>query len=122
MVFKKNVDREQIEEFENDILKKITNSSKFVLLKNELIRKNLIYQIEVQHSESNLKNYHSELAINILNKQGESVCEHDEPNSSLMLCETICFMQRGYIIGVDLLTDQCFLESLELLIKQVKEY
>ena len=91
-------------------------------LKKELIRKKLIYQIEVQHSEPNLKNYHSELAINILNKHGESVCEHDEPNCSLMLCETICFMRRGHIIGVDLLTDQCFLEALKLLIKQVKEY
>ena len=60
MFFKKDVDREQIEKYENDILKKITDSSMFVLLKNELIRKELIYQIEVQHSESNLKKYHSE--------------------------------------------------------------
>ncbi len=57
MFFKKDVDREQIEKYENDILKKITDSSMFVLLKNELIRKELIYQIEVQHSESNLKKY-----------------------------------------------------------------
>lgn len=122
MVFMKNVDREQIEKYENDILKKVTNSSMFILLKNELIRKKLIYQIEVQHSETNLKKYHSELAINILNKHGEIVCEHDEPNCSLMLCETICFMRRGHIIGIDLLTDKCFLESLELLITQIKEY
>ena len=122
MVFMKNVDREQIEKYENDILKKVTNSSMFILLKNELIRKKLIYQIEVQHSETNLKKYHSELAINILNKQGENVFEHDEPNCILMLCETICFMRRGHIIGIDLLTDKCFLESLELLINQIKEY
>lgn len=122
MVFMKNVDREQIEKYENDILKKVTNSSMFILLKNELIRKKLIYQIEVQHSETNLKKYHSELAINILNKQGENVFEHDESNCSLMLCETICFMQRGHIIGIDLLTDKCFLESLELLINKIKEY
>lgn len=94
----------------------------FILLKNELIRKKLIYQIEVQHSETNLKKYHSELAINILNKQGENVFEHDEPNCSLMLCETICFMRRGHIIGIDLLTDKCFFESLELLINKIKEY
>ena len=37
MVFMKNVDREQIEKYENDILKKVTNSSMFTLLKNELI-------------------------------------------------------------------------------------
>lgn len=122
MVFMKNVDREQIEKYENDILKKVTNSSMFILLKNELIRKKLIYQIEVQHSETNLKKYHSELAINILNKQGENVFEHDEPNCSLMLCETICFMRRGHIIGIDLLTDKCFFESLELLINKIKEY
>ena len=122
MFFKKDVDREQIEKYENDILKKITDSSMFVLLKNELIRKELIYQIEVQHSESNLKKYHSELAINIFNKQGENVFEHDEPNCSLMLCETICFVRRGHIIGVDLLSDKYFLESLQLLINQIKEY
>lgn len=39
-----------------------------------------------------------------------------------MLCETICFIHNGRVIGVDLLTDKEFIESLELLIKQVKEY
>ncbi len=122
MVFNKNVDRKQIEDFENDILKKVTISHKFVFLKNELIRKKLIYKIEVQHSESDLKKYHSELSINIFNEYGDRVYEYDEPNCSLMLCETICFIHNGHIVGVDLLTDKDFIESLELLINRVKKY
>lgn len=122
MVFNKNVDRKQIEEFENDILKKVTISPKLVFLKNELIRKKLIYKIEVQHSESDLKKYYSELSINIFNEYGDRVYEYDEPNCSLMLCETICFIHNGHIVGVDLLTDKDFIESLELLINQVIKY
>lgn len=80
------------------------------------------YKIEVQHSEINIKKYHSELTINIFNEDGDRVSEYDEPNCSLMLCETICFIHNGRVIGVDLLTDKEFIESLELLIKQVKEY
>lgn len=122
MVFNKNVERKQIEEFEKDILEKVTVSPRFVFLKNELIRKNLIYKIEVFHSESDLKKYHSELSISIFNEYGENVCEYDEPNCSLMLCETICFLHNGHIIGVNLLTDKDFLESLELLINKVGKY
>ncbi len=122
MVFNKNVDRKQIEEFENDILEKVTVSSKLGLLKNELTRRKLTYKLELQHSELNLKKYHSELSINIYDEYGERVSEYDEPNSSLMLCETICFTHNGHIVGVDLLTDKDFLESLELLINQVKKY
>ena len=36
-----------------------------------------------------------------------------------MICETICFMHNGHIVGIDLLTDQEFIESLKSLIKQV---
>lgn len=121
MVFNKNVERKQIEKFENDNLEKISGSAMFVFLKNELTKKNLSYKIEVQHSEINIKKYHSELTINIFNEDGDRVSEYDE-NCSLMLCETICFIHNGRVIGVDLLTDKEFIESLELLIKQVKEY
>ena len=122
MVFNKNVERKQIEKFENDNLEKISGSAMFVFLKNELTKKKLSYKIDVQHSEINIKKYHSELTINIFNEDGDRVSEYDEPNCSLMLCETICFIHNGRIIGVDLLTDKEFIESLELLIKQVKEY
>ena len=121
MVFNKNVERKQIEKFENDNLEKISGSAMFVFLKNELTKKKLSCKIEVQHSEINIKKYHSELTINIFNEDGDRVSEYDEPNCSLMLCETICFIHNGRVIGVDLLTDKEFIESLELLIKQVKE-
>ena len=57
MVFNKNVERKQIEKFENDNLEKISGSAMFVFLKNELTKKNLSYKIEVQHSEINIKKY-----------------------------------------------------------------
>ena len=120
MVFNKNVERTQIEEFENNILEKVCISPMFVFLKNELIRKKLIYKI--QHSEPDLKKYHSELVIDVFNKNGGKVSEYDEPNCSLMLCETICFVHKGHIVGVNLLTDKDFLESFELLLKQVEKY
>ena len=59
---------------------------------------------------------------NIFNKDGERVCEYDEPNCSLMLCETICFVHKGHIVGIDLLNDKDFLESLDLLVQQVEKY
>lgn len=120
MVFKKNVEREQIEEFENNTLRQISILPMFIHLKEVLSEKKFLYKLEVQHGESDLKKYHSELAINIFNEGGESVCEYDEPNCNLMLCETICFVHKGHIVGIDLLTDKDFLVSLQLLIKQVE--
>lgn len=122
MVFNKNIEHKQIEEFENNTLKKVSISPMFVFLKEALSRKELNYKIEVQHSELDLKKYHSELTINIFNKDGERVCEYDEPNCSLMLCETICFVHKGHIVGIDLLNDKDFLESLDLLVQQVEKY
>ena len=122
MVFNKNVNRKLIEEFENNTLRKVSISPMFIFLKEKLSRKNLVYKIEVQHSELDIKKYHSELTINIFNKDGESIREYDEPNCSLMLCETICFVHKGHIVGIDLLNDKDFLESLTLLIKQVDKY
>lgn len=41
MVFNKNVERKQIEKFENDNLEKISGSAMFVFLKNELTKKKI---------------------------------------------------------------------------------
>ena len=46
----------------------------------------------------------------------------DEPNCCLMLCESICYMSHGQIVGIDVIADKEFLQSLELLIEQVKKY
>ena len=119
MVFDANVNQKQVEEFEKEILERVTDSPAFVLLKSKLNRKNLIYKINIQHTQLDLKKYHSDLTIDIFNNYGQRVCEYDEPNCCLMLCETICFMHNGHIVGIDLLTDKDFLKSLELLIKQV---
>ena len=121
MVFNKAVERDEIEQFERDCVKKITDSAIFMRLKRALDIKKLSFNIEVQHTEPNLKKYCSHFVINIINKKGEMVFEDDEPNCCLMLCETICFIRNGHIIGIDLLSDKEFLESLELLIKQVSK-
>ena len=63
MVFNKNVERKQIEKFENDNLEKISGSAMFVFLKNELTKKKLSCKIEVQHSEINIKKYLSLIHI-----------------------------------------------------------
>lgn len=76
--------------------------------------------MKIQHIESDLKKYSSHLAIDIYNESGERVYEIDEPDCCLMLCEPICYMRRGHIVGVDLIADKEFLQSLELLIKQTK--
>ncbi len=121
MVFNKNADKNEIEKFENDCLKKVSNLSLMSSLKEELSKRRLNFTIEVLHVKSELKNYSSHLAIDIFNDKGERVCEHDEPNCYLMLCEPICYMHHGHIVGIDLVTDKEFLQSLELLIKQVKK-
>ena len=79
----------------------------------------MIFKIEVQHTEPDLSKYCSHLVVDVFNEKGERVCEYDEPNCCLMICETICFMHNGHIVGIDLLTDQEFIESLKSLIKQV---
>lgn len=119
MVFNKNVNLKQIEEFENNILQEVMNYPRFVFLQNEIIKKKLICKLEVQHSELDLKKYHSELSINVFNECGKEVCEEDEPICILMLCEPICFMHHNRIVGVELITDKDFLEEIELLIDKI---
>lgn len=120
MVFDKNVDKDEIEKFENDCLEKISNFSLIVSLKDELIKRKCNFKMEIQHTEPDLNNYCSHLVMDVFNEDGERVPEYDEPNCCLMLCETICYMRHGHIVGIDLITDKEFLHSLELLIKQVK--
>lgn len=120
MVFYKNVSRDKIEKYESDCLEKISNLPLISSLKEELSKRSLIFTLEVLHIESDLKKYSSHLAIDVFNANGERVCEPDEPNCCLSLCEPICFMHCGRIIGIDLIADKEFLQSLELLIKQVK--
>ena len=73
-------------------------------------------------TQNDLKKYCSYLIINILDQNNKSISEIDEPNSTLMVCETICFVNCGCINGIDLTTDKEFFESLENLVNQVKEY
>lgn len=120
MVFNKNVDKNEIEKFENDCLEKVSNLSLMSSLKIELSKRRLSFTMEVLHIESDLKNYSSHLSIDVFNDKGERVCEYDEPNCCLMLCEPICYMHHGHIVGIDLIADKEFLQALELLIKQVK--
>ena len=120
MVFNKNVDKDEIEKYENDCLEKVSNFSLMSSLKEELSKRRLNFTMEVLHIESDLKNYSSCLAIDVFNDKGERVCEYDEPNCCLALCEPICYMHHGHIVGIDLIADKEFLQSLELLIKQVK--
>ncbi len=122
MVFNKNVDRNKIEKFESDTLDKVSKSSMFALLKRELIKKKLNFKIRVQHTELDLKKYCSHLMIDVFDEKGKRVCEYDEPNCCLMICETICYVHHGHIVGIDLNEDKAFLESLRLLINQVQKY
>ena len=122
MVFNKNVDKNEIERYESDCLETISNFSLMSSLKEELSKRRLNFTMEVLHIESELKNYSSCLAIDVFNDKGERVCEYDEPNCCLMLCEPICYMHHGHIVGIDLIADKKFLQSLDLLIKQVKKY
>lgn len=120
MVFDKNVSKNKIEQYENDCLEKVSNLSLMSSLKEELNKRSLNFTMEVLHSESDLKKYSSYLVIDVFNENGERVCECDEPNCILMLCEPICYMHHGHIVGIDLTADKEFLQSLELLITQVK--
>ena len=65
MVFDKNVDRAKIEQFENLILEKVSNSEFVTLLKNELKKKHLKFAIHIQHTEPDFKKYCSHLVIDI---------------------------------------------------------
>lgn len=122
MVFNKNVDKNEIEKFENDCFEKVCNLSIMTSLKEELSKRNWYFTMEILHIDSNFKKYSSFLAIDIFNENGKEVYECDEPNCCLMLCEPICYMHFGHIVGIDLTADKEFIQSLELLIKQVKRY
>ncbi len=121
MVFDKNVSKNEIEKYEKDCLEKVSNLSLMSSLKEELSKRSLNFTMEVLHIESDLKKYSSHLAIDVFNENGERVCDSDEPGCCLMLCEPICYMHHGHIVGIDLIVDKEFLQSLELLIKQVKK-
>ena len=121
MVFDKNVSKNKIEKYESDCLEKVFNLSLMSSLKEELSKRSLNFTMEVLHIESDLKKYSSHLAIDVFNNNGDRVCECDEPNCCLTLCEPICYMHHGHIVGIDLIVDKEFLQSLELLIEQVKK-
>ena len=122
MVFDKNLSMNEIENYENDCLEKISKLPLMFSLKEELLKRKWSLKIEIQHTEPNLNSYCSYLVMDVFNENGERVPEYDEPNCCLMFCETICYMRHGHIIGIDLITDKECLESLKLLIKQVKKY
>ncbi len=120
VIFDKTVSRNEIEKYEKDCLEKVFNFSLMSVLKEELDGRGWHFGMEIQHIESDLKKYSSHLAIDIYNESGERVYEIDEPACCLMLCEPICYMRRGRVVGVDLIADKEFIQSLESLIKQVK--
>ena len=122
MVFDKAVSRAEIEKYEMDCLEKVANLSLMSSLQEELSKRTLRFTMEILHVDSDLKKYSSHLAIDVFNKNGERVPESDEPNCCLMLCEPICYMRNGHIVGIDLIADKDFLQSLQLLIAQVKKY
>ena len=122
VVFNKNVNLSNVEEFENNVLQKVSNLSIVLLLKDEVSKRKWNFEISVYRNQNDLKKYCSYLIINILDQNNKSISEIDEPNCDLMLCETICFVNRGCINGIDLTTDKEFLESLENLVDQVKKH
>ncbi len=122
MVFNKIVDINQIKEFETRVMNKVLNSNMIVLLNNEAAKKKLNLEIFVQHTNTNLKSYCSHLVINVFDEMGARVYENDEPNCCIMLCEVICFVRNGHIIGVDLCGDKVFNKSLALLINKIEKY
>ena len=61
VVFNKNVDKNEIEKFENDCLEKISKLPLMSSLKEELLKRKWNFKIEIQHTELNLNNYCSYL-------------------------------------------------------------
>lgn len=51
MVFNKNVDKNEIEKFENDCLKKVSIFSLISFLKEELIKRKWSFKLEIQHKD-----------------------------------------------------------------------
>ena len=122
MVFNKNVNLGEVEKFESNVLQNVSNLSIVLLLKDEVSKRKWNFEMSVYHNQNDFKKYCSYLIINILDQNNKSISEIDEPNCDLMLCETICFVNRGCINGIDLTTDKEFLESLENLVAQVKKH
>ncbi len=122
MVFNKNVKKYEIEKFEVGSLEKVVNFSLMSSFREELYKRNLNYKVEIIRDDTDSKKYTAFLTIDVFNEKGERVYESDEPNCCLMLCEPICYTHHGHIIGIDLIEDKKFIQSLELLIEQVKKH
>lgn len=120
MVFNKNVNLSNVEEFENNVLQEASNLAIVLLLKDEVSKRKWNFEMSVYRNQNDLKKYCSYLIINIFDQNNKSISEIDESNCDLMLCETICFVNRRCVNGIDLTTDKEFLESLENLVSQVK--
>ena len=122
MVFNKNVNLDEVENFENKVLNQVSNLSLMLLLKDEIFKRKWRFEISIYRPQRDFKKYYSCLIMDIFDQNNRSISEIDEPNCTLMLCETICFVKRGRINGIDLTTDKEFLESLENLFNRVIEY
>ena len=120
MVFNKNVTKSQIERFENETLHKISKSDVFISIKEELAKRNITFNLGIQHTENSFKKYSSYIIIDIVDNNGKEIFEVDEPNCCLMFCEPLCFTRKGHIVGIDF-PDEETIMSLNILLNQIKK-
>ena len=122
MVFNKNVNWVEVEKFESNVLQQVSDLPLVLLLKEEISKRKWNLEMSVYRTQNDFKKYCSYLIIDILDQNNKSISEIDETSSTLMLCETICFVNRGRINGIDLTTDKEFFESLKNLVNHVNYY
>lgn len=120
MVFNKNVTKSQIDKFENETLHKILKSDVFICIKKELAKRNITFNLGIQHTENNFNKYSSHIIIDIVDENGKEIFEVDEPNCCIMFCEPLCFVRKGHIVGIDF-PDEETLMSLDILLNQIKK-
>lgn len=112
------IELDEIINFENDVKQSILENEIYLSIYKETVKKKFQCQLQVDRFIQNGR-YHSQIELNILDKNGENIKEKYEPNCILMICESLCFSRRNKLIKIDLLQDKEFIEELTNLKKEL---
>lgn len=121
VVFGENADFEQIKEFETKILKRILNMPIIESLADEVSQKNWTYEIEIDTDTDLFNRYFSSVKISFF----DSKKRDDADNGNifkLTFFDTICFVKKKQMFGLDITSKESFVSSLEKQINKIRKH
>lgn len=110
------IDLDQLEKKEKDFLGRLCQNMIFISLKEACDKNGVNIIMQFVRNEGN---GYSSFSIDFFDRFGNLINEPDEPNGSIFIYETICYIRNGSHYFIDLLKDDCFMEQLSKIEKVI---